>query len=264
MAQLSDRFWQDWVASIMAADRPSSVLLPPAALAGIGMPCHAHPRQPCSHTHSLTHTLIHIHISHTGPNASLCHAPTTWVTSSRPGQEAVRASTYTTHAWPEMHPLPSRDNQRSIPVPGWRRPSNICKKQEIDEDWQKTTKGSQHARVNRACMRLSIVGRSTYRGTKKTGLQENTEPQDSISQAINTRHRHKASIGLCLAFDSALFRSDLSCRCCGLVQLPRLVSFNSPFLRDWIKDSTTKPHLVTSVVSFVAQPDIRDGGRFHV
>lgn len=24
-------------------------------------------------------------------------------------------------------------------------------------------------------------------------------------------------------------------RCCGLVQLPRLVSFNSPFLRDWIK-----------------------------
>lgn len=40
----------------------------------------------------------HVHISHTEPDASLCHAPTTWVTSSCPGQEAVRASTYTTHA----------------------------------------------------------------------------------------------------------------------------------------------------------------------
>ena len=162
---------------------------------------HAHPRQPCSHTHSL------IHISHTGPDASLCHAPTTWVTSSRPGQEAVRASTYTTHAWPEMRPLPSRDNQRSIPVPGWRRPSNICKKQEIDEDRQKTTKG---ARSSQACVRAcASSAHVVIEGQRKRACRK-IQSHRTRSQAINTRHETQSfNWALSGPRDSALFRSDL-------------------------------------------------------
>jgi hypothetical protein len=207
---------------------------------------HAHPRQPCSHTHSL------IHISHTGPDASLCHAPTTWVTSSRPGQEAVRASTYTTHAWPEMRPLPSRDNQRSIPVPGWRRPSNICKKQEIDEDRQKTTKG---ARSSQACVRAcASSAHVVIEGQRKRACRKIEEPQDSISSHQHTSQRHRASTGLCLAsrLSTTPVRSDLGYGCCGLVLLPRLVSFNPPFLRDWIKDSTTMP--LSSRQSYLLSP----------
>lgn len=184
------------LASIMAADRPC---ISPSALAGIGMPTPdslAH-----THTHSSTsHTLVPMRLY-------LCHAPTTWVTSSRPGQEAVRASTYTTHAWPEMRPLPSRDNQRSIPVPGWRRPSNICKKQEIDEDRQKTTKGT---RSSQACVRAcASSAHVVIEGQRKRACRK-IESHRTRSQTINTRHKTQSfNWALSGPRDSALFRSDL-------------------------------------------------------